>query len=556
MSDRANSTNRMSEPSCSMETEVDSSGENRQKRKNSHQDVEIDNSQQVLKKIATLYAEKLMNDICLVVDGVEFPAHRLILCTSSEVFHVMLMNPQWCESQESRIVLQETPQCSAIFGEFLRYFYTGQIRISQSTIMGILTLADKYNVKDLIALCIEYMYSHIAEAAVHGQIVTWYQYALSLAHYQLSSDKRSRDTEVWKDKPSVISKPITSQWDLLRRACRNFIKWNFELVANTKDFGNFQSDVLSMLLQQNDLVVSSEMALYNYVVKWLDIQYERILDETANETEADKQIMILINLVMSNIRFPMMDSRQLAGLLLSSLVMKYKDFFIEKMAVGVAFHKGERNEKIDELQCSENGKLLFTPRLYTAEQWSSSIVINNFSGLPSYHPRTLVCTSPPTLRENLFEQTCEWVIDLYPKGLCFQKCFLIVWQGTITIPEVVITTVRMSITCREPPAKGSYLVKIGVLVSGITSGVENVVEVAYYIRKFSKNDNTFNINDLLSYQKLNDRFNNLSPKCGDAISEAPYLIGADRDTLKLQVVIIPLCSELSQIDESYNSSYK
>lgn len=57
------------------------------------------------------------------------------------------MNPQWCESQESRIVLQETPQCAAIFPEFLRYFYTGQIRISLSTIMGILMLADKYDVK-------------------------------------------------------------------------------------------------------------------------------------------------------------------------------------------------------------------------------------------------------------------------------------------------------------------------------------------------------------------------------------------------------------------------
>lgn len=148
------------------------------------------------------------------------------------------------------------------------------------------------------------------------------------------------------------------------------------------------------------------------------------------------------------------------------------------------------------------------------------------------------------------------MIDLYPKGLCFQKCFLIVWQGTVTIPEVVIRTVRMSITCREPPLIGSYRVKIGVLVSGITCDVENVVEVAYYIRKFSKEDNTFNINDLLSYHKLNDRFNNLSPKCGECVSEAPYLIGSDRDTLKLQVVIIPLCPELSQIDESFNSSIK
>lgn len=148
------------------------------------------------------------------------------------------------------------------------------------------------------------------------------------------------------------------------------------------------------------------------------------------------------------------------------------------------------------------------------------------------------------------------IIDLYPKGLCFQKCFLIVWQGTVTIPEVVIRTVRMSVTCRDPPANGSHLVKIGVLVSGMTCDVENVVEVAYCVRKFSKNDNTFNINDLLSYHKLNDRFNNLCPKFGEGVSEAPYLIGSDRDTLKLQIVLIPLCQKLSQIDEPYNSSFK
>ena len=42
----------------------------------------------MLLKIATLYAERLMSDICLVVGGTEYPAHRLILCASSEVFQV------------------------------------------------------------------------------------------------------------------------------------------------------------------------------------------------------------------------------------------------------------------------------------------------------------------------------------------------------------------------------------------------------------------------------------------------------------------------------------
>jgi len=49
---------------------------------------QIDNSSAVLTKIARLYAEKLMNDVCLVVGGKDFLAHRLILCASSEVFHV------------------------------------------------------------------------------------------------------------------------------------------------------------------------------------------------------------------------------------------------------------------------------------------------------------------------------------------------------------------------------------------------------------------------------------------------------------------------------------
>mgnify|MGYP006989421241 CR=1 FL=1 len=44
--------------------------------------------------------------------------------------------------------------------------------------------------------------------------------------------------------------------------------------------------------------------------------------------------------VMSNIRFPMMSPRQLAELLLNPLTTKYKEFFVEKMAIGMSFHSG------------------------------------------------------------------------------------------------------------------------------------------------------------------------------------------------------------------------
>lgn len=49
---------------------------------------QMNNSKSVLVKIANLYAEQLMSDICLVVGENRYPAHRVILCASSEVFQV------------------------------------------------------------------------------------------------------------------------------------------------------------------------------------------------------------------------------------------------------------------------------------------------------------------------------------------------------------------------------------------------------------------------------------------------------------------------------------
>lgn len=107
----------------------------------------MNNSQSVLEKIANLYAEQLMSDIILVVGNEQYPAHRVILCASSEVFQVMLMNPQWNECRKHVIELVEEPCCTAVFPQFLKYLYVGQIKISLQTVMPMLALADKYNVK-------------------------------------------------------------------------------------------------------------------------------------------------------------------------------------------------------------------------------------------------------------------------------------------------------------------------------------------------------------------------------------------------------------------------
>ena len=64
----------------------------------------------------------------------------------------MLMNQNWNESREKRIVLGETPSCEAVFEDFLKYLYTGKIALDFATVIPIVSLADKYNVTDLLTI--------------------------------------------------------------------------------------------------------------------------------------------------------------------------------------------------------------------------------------------------------------------------------------------------------------------------------------------------------------------------------------------------------------------
>ena len=469
--------------------------------------MQVDNSRTVLMKIATLYAERLMNDICLVVNDIEYPAHRLILCASSDVFEVMLMSPQWSESHENRVTLQETPQCALMFSEFLRYFYTGQIRISHEVVLPILSLADKYNVKDLIALCLEYMRNHIPVAAIQGNLISWLQYTLNCGHRDITNE------------------------------CHNFVKWNMELIAGTSDFANFELDVLVSFLHQSSLVIQDEMTLYKCLETWLQHQAVYLKNQLP-EIDFENALKQIVTTVMYPVRFPMMSPRQLAELLLSPLTQKYKEFFVERMAIGMSFHSGQNDRVREIIENEEDGLRLFEPRLYTVDTCSSLLTVENFQSLLSYHTRTLVFSSHSHLADYAGDKSCEWVVDLYPKGVWFKKFFLIVWQGTVEMPEHVVRSVRLSLTCKEPPENSDtdMRVKIGILIHGIQDGVEHIARVKEVIHRFNKNEQVLNLDDVLPFEELNPQQDLINSE----VPVSKYLVGPNKDILKLHIIISPI----------------
>ncbi|XP_043239911.1 BTB/POZ domain-containing protein 17-like [Amphibalanus amphitrite] len=450
---------------------------------------EVNSTESVCQRMVALLEQGTMSDVTLLVGAAQYRVHKVVLCASSDVFQVMLSSPNFSDSRQSEVRLQEEPAVAAVFPAMLRFLYSGRITITHSSVLPTLVLADKYNIKDLSKACSEFMCERVVLASQSGLLVSWLQYAIT-----------------------CNQKPLTE-------ACVNFVKWNFETVAISEQFADFDVEVLLFFLQQDDLVVQDEVTLYSHVVRWLEAQ------ERCQPAEV---MSALVEEVMLHVRFPMMTPRQLAELLLVPLTSRHKDFFVERMAMGMSFHSGHWERVRELIRTGRPGQQLFTPRVYTDEQWSASLVIDNYSRLPPYLTRTLVFHSPASLSEADRRPPVEWVVDVYPRGVWFRKFYLIVWQGMTEVPELVLRTVRLAFMPRSL-VDGPLRFRLAVLIDGVTSGVHHVRTVATRSFLFTEEERLVNFDDLLSFDELND-----------SRARSPYLLGKDGDVLRLRVVVVPL----------------
>lgn len=481
-------------------------------QRNASEIIEMNDSTSVLHKIANLYAEQLMSDICLVVGENRYPAHRVILCASSEVFQVMLMNPEWNECRESVIELKEEPCCVEVFPQFLRYLYVGQIRISLTAVMPMLALADKYNIKDLVQLCVDYMLKHISKAAVQGVLISWLHYTISFSPYH---------------------QEITD-------AIQQFLKWNLDIIAEARDFVDLDINILIALLQQNDLVLKNEYELFTYADHWFNMKKRQLdLEQTTSSITDEQKTQNLRDMLRSifiHIRYPMMSPRELAKLMLKPTIKQDTNFFVERIGIGMTYHAGQ-TECIERVQRSADGALQFTPRLYTSDTYCINIDVPGFDNVDNYQKFAVCFFSLRSLaeQENPDQDDVDqlpWDIDFYPRGIRYGKAQIInVYNlpGSLEIPEVLLRTVRLSVTCKSNLEIDQKFM-IGILITGVQNDIKHVRTVHVCTTYFSKSNPTLNIDNILPFGELE-----LS-----AIKLSPHLIGKERNLLNLQVIIVPM----------------
>lgn len=106
-------------------------------------------------------------------------------------------------------------------------------------------------------------------------------------------------------------------------------------------------------------------------------------EKSLSDEEKEEHVKTLIEEIMVHIRFAMMTPTELAGILLRPSVGLHKEFFIDRMSIGMAYHAGQSG-RIEQVRSTDNGALQFTPRLYTSDLFSFEMNITEFHNVENY----------------------------------------------------------------------------------------------------------------------------------------------------------------------------
>lgn len=116
--------------------------------------------------LETLYLSDIFADVHFRLDVSEVPAHKAILAVKSPVFQKCL------DGQIDSYPM--TSVATSTFLEFLQFFYMNEIRLTTTNIVGVISLVQKYEVKDALTVCEHF----IRESCASDNVLSYYNMAI------------------------------------------------------------------------------------------------------------------------------------------------------------------------------------------------------------------------------------------------------------------------------------------------------------------------------------------------------------------------------------------
>ena len=189
----------------------------------------------VSERNAIMINNRSMSDVSFVCgetgDRV-FYAHKYMLCTASAVFQAMFYGG--LAERESRIRIPDADE--NCFEEFLRFLYVDDCAITERNAIGLLYLAEKYDILALIEKCCQVLEASIDHKNVFEVL---------------------KVTRLFKERE-------------LEGKCWDFVSINTSECLNSRDFCDIDSEILVALLKKVSCLDITDIELFKAVVKWAD----------------------------------------------------------------------------------------------------------------------------------------------------------------------------------------------------------------------------------------------------------------------------------------------
>uniref|UniRef100_A0A915LFQ0 BTB domain-containing protein n=2 Tax=Meloidogyne TaxID=189290 RepID=A0A915LFQ0_MELJA len=330
----------------------------------------------VLNDFAKYYNNAHLSDLTLVVGEEIYPAHRLILCRSSEVFDRML-SQKW-HGEKREIELTEEPQCQAVFGQFLRFQYCNHVVLNSENALPILILADKYNVTCLKKICIEFAIKYVLpDMKLKELFHFWFNYSTKAFHQSLIK---------------VCIEILAKEFKQLMTSA----EWEREWL-------DLDRDQLVEFLRSNELVVPNEYFVWESVLKWLNAP--------AHPERRGNTCAPLLAQILPYIRFPFMTAEQLYAIEVEEplIVKLHEKLFRPYTHLAFKFISLPLASRVKLINTSnDTNGTQFLLRNYTDIQWDKKMYITSEQLRLKNHDHTFKIF---TKSSSLTLPRWEWKLD-------------------------------------------------------------------------------------------------------------------------------------------------
>ena len=322
------------------------------------------------------------------------------------------------------------------------------------TVLGLLVLADKYNIQDLCEACSSFMSENLVSAPFENKAIIWYQYAAACGIQQLQENS-------------------------LR-----YILYNMDIVIQSPDWVMLTKPNLLYIIRESDLVISNEYSLLDAVIRWLQ------------ENEQHGEAGSWLDDILQHIRFPMIFPEQLAEFEETQFARRYRMHLSSYLLSAYKYHalsiKGPREILPDNILATQ-----FLYRNYTDEAYSIHVDIlrKSYRNCPQVSSKVEKALSLPTnICNTSQEMQCKMKVTFYPHGYYTTA----LWNGQVNLAKATEQT-KLVIVHRG----GSTVCEgdVSIIIYGQNKGIKYVIEVMTHRVTFDMYG-SYEIENVVDIEKL------------------------------------------------------